>query len=116
MYCNDVNRKYDLENDERLLENCNLLHERFKFYRASRLAEDIAHFTMLWLKYFRGETTDFEYIAEEIKDNEIYEEEEMKNIREEAKNILYEKYDIEMVSSSPMLLVSKVPFSEIKEN
>ena len=116
MYCNDVNRKYDLENDEELLEKCDLLYDKFKFYRASRLAEDIAHFAMLWLKYFRSETIDFKCLAEEIKDNENYDEEEMQDIREEAKNILYEKYDIEMVSSSPMLLVSKVPFSEIKEN
>lgn len=95
----------------------NIILEKQNQYLERMRAEEVAHYMMLWLKYYRCENTSYHLLARSIL-QEIFPitKEREKRIIKKSKQILLEKYQIRMVSNNPMILSSPIPFEEIKEN
>lgn len=116
MYCNVICEENDNDIENSREERLNLFFEREKVYKYNRLSEDIAHFMMLWLKYYRGDNSDYDSVANSSLGEIRYSDDEWQGIYENSKRLLYEKYNIHIISANPLILGSEVPFSEIDEH
>lgn len=116
MYCNKLLEEYNNDIDGQRAKALDILFEHEKEYKANRIAEDMAHFVMLWLKYFRKENTSYDALVNSSMDEINFTNEEWNMIIENSKIILNKKYNINIVSCNPLILSSKISFNEIDES
>lgn len=115
-YQNKIYKETGKDISERKLELLNMMTEKQRRFRGMRYAEEMAYFAMLWLKYYRKENTTYDRLVRTVMCEEYcYSDEDEKNIIEQSKPILKEKYKIDIVSLDPLILSSHVPFCRIKE-
>lgn len=115
MYCNQILEEYDEDIAGQRAKDLDILFEHEKEYKANRIAEDMAHFVVLWLKYFRKENTSYNALVNSSMDEINFTNEEWDMIIENSKKILNKKYNINIVSCNPLILSSVVPFDKIYE-
>lgn len=113
MYCNQILDEYDEDIAGQRAKNLDILFKHEKEYKADRIAEDMAHFAMLWFKYFRKENTSYDALANSSMDEINFTNEEWDTIIENSKIILNKKYNINIVSCNPLILSCDVPFDKI---
>lgn len=116
MYCNQLLEEYNNDIEGQRAKELDILFEHEKEYKANRIAEDMAHFVMLWLKYFRKENTSYDALVNSSMDEINFTNEEWNEIIENSKIILNKKYNINIVSCDPLILSSGVSFCDINEN
>lgn len=116
MYCNQLLEEYNNDIDGQRAKELDILFEHEKEYKANRIAEDMAHFVMLWLKYFRKENTSYDALVNSSMDEINFTNEEWNKIIENSKIILNKKYNINIVSCNPLILSSDIPFYNINKN
>lgn len=116
MYCNQILEEYDEDIAGQRTKDLDILFEHEKEYKANRIAEDMAHFVMLWLKYFRKENTSYDALVNSSMDEINFTNEEWNEIIENSKIILNKKYNINIVSCNPLILSSMISFNKINEN
>lgn len=116
MYCNQILDEYNEDIEGQRTKELDMLFEHEKEYKANRIAEDMAHFVMLWLKYFRKENTSYNALVNSSMDEINFTNEEWDMIIEKSKMILNKKYNINIVSCNPLVLSSSVSFCDINEN
>lgn len=116
MYCNQILAEYDEDIEGERAKELDLFFRHEKEYKANRIAEDMAHYVMLWLKYFRKENTNYNALVNSSMDEINFTNEEWNAIIENSKIILNKKYNINIVSCSPLILSSDVPFYNINKN
>lgn len=113
MYMNkidEINTK-DVTDEELVI--INFVAGKQAEYAEENRANEIAHYLMLWLKYYRMENTTYECVVKSLLYERINFNED--KIIEKSKQILLDKYKINVISDDPMILASEVPFSEIEE-
>ena len=115
MYCNELSKENDKDIDDKNQFNLDLFFQHEKKYRFKRISEDMAHYTMLWFKYYRGDNTDYYSLANSSTGEIKFNYDEWNTIIENSKEVLQEKYKIILVSCNPLILGSSVPFSAINE-
>jgi len=116
MYKNEIEKTSaeDLEGKE--LKISELIIDKQNKFREELKALEIAHYLMLWLKYYRLDKTTYNLCAlSELKCNIVLNDEEQDRIISKSKQILSEKYHITIECEDPLILSSDVPFSEIDE-
>lgn len=116
MYCNQILEEYDEDIEGQRARDLDILFKHEKEYKADRIAEDMAHFVMLWLKYFRKENTSYDALVNSSMDEINFTNEEWNTIIENSKIILNKKYNINIVSCNPLVLSSDAPFDKINQN
>lgn len=115
MYTNNICPENDKDIEEVREKRLDTFFEHEKKYKEKRLSEDIAHFIMLWFKYYRGDNTDYYSLANSSLGELKYTDEEWNNIIEKSKIVLKNKYNINIVSCKPLILSSSIKFLKIKE-
>ena len=115
MYCNQILEEYNEDIKGERAKELDILFKHEKEYKANRIAEDMAHYIMLWLKYFRKENTTYDALVNSSMDEINFTNEEWNIIIENSKQILNKKYNINIVSCNPLVLSFDVPFSNINE-
>ena len=116
MYCNQILDEYNNDIQGQRAKELDILFEHEKEYKSNRIAEDMAHFVMLWFKYFRKENTSYDALVNSSMDEINFTNEEWNMIIENSKIILNKKYNINVVSCDPLILGSNAPFYNINEN
>ncbi len=115
MYTNKICPENDKDIEGAREKKLDIFFEHEKKYKQKRLSEDIAHFIMLWFKYYRGDNTDYYSLANSSLGEIKYTNNEWNNIIENSKIVLKNKYNINIVSCKPLVLSSNFPFNNIKE-
>jgi len=115
MYCNQLLEEYNKDIEGRRAKELDLFFKHEKEYKANRISEDMAHFVMLWLKYFRKENTSYDALVNSSMDEINFTNEEWNMIIENSKIILNKKYNINILSCNPLILSSSVLFCNINE-
>ncbi len=116
MYKNEISKtsEEDLQGEELILSD--IFYNKRKIFIEKLKAEEIAHYLMLWLKYYRLDRTTYDLCAiSTIKENIPITEKSQNRIIKRSKKILLEKYHITIESENPLILSSRVPFNEIDE-
>ncbi len=113
MYCNQILEEYDEDIAGQRAKDLDILFKHEKEYKADRIAEDMAHYVMLWLKYFRKENISYDALVNSSVDEINFTNEEWRSIIENSKIILNKKYNISIVSCNPLILSSDVPFKKM---
>jgi len=116
MYRNEIKEDDGKDIAGEKLKKLDLMYDRYNAYKAVRISEDIAHYAMLWLKYYREDNTDYIAMANSSTADNCYTNQEWDKIVENSKTILKDKYDISVLSDNPLILSSPVPFNQINEN
>ena len=99
------------------LEKVNMITMKEREFRKSRYVEEMAHYAMLWLKYFRNENTSYYQLVNSVLCDEFsYNNNEISKMVDESIDVLKKKYDISVTSYNPLILSSNVPFYQIQEN
>ncbi len=115
MYVNKICPENDKDIEGVREKRLYVFFEHEKTYKQKRLSEDISHFIMLWFKYYRGDNTDYYSLANSSLGELKYTNKEWNSIIKNSKIVLQNKYNINIVSCSPMVLSSDIPFNNIKE-
>lgn len=117
MYQNDPYKGTRDEISGKDLEKVKLITLKEKEFRKNRYVEEMAHYAMLWLKYFRNENTSYYNLVNAVLCDEFhYSKTEISKMVNESIYVLKNKYNIDVTSYDPLILSSCVPFYQIKED
>jgi len=116
MYCNQLLAEYNEDVEGQRAKELDIMFKHEKEYKANRIAEDMAHFVMLWFKYYCKENTTYNALVNTSLDEINFTNKEWNTIIENSKIILNKKYNINIISCNPLILSSDIPFYNIDKN
>lgn len=118
MYRNEIKEEYDQDwTDDELEEiyaDLEKIEPKIKEQLSEHFAQQISLSIALWFKYFRKENTNYKRIASSTFDYPKFTDEETEKYFKRSKDILRDRYSIEVISEDPIVLSSELPFEDIK--
>ena len=113
-YVNEIKIPTDEDMTDEELEIYNLIRKQSSELVIRHSAEQIAYYLKMYLKYGCIDKCSYDVHAKSILED-IVSNEEVRIAISKSKTILKEKYNIDIVQLSPLILSSLIPFNEIEE-